>query len=151
LFGAHKPARYDAKRAAVFAENLVEHVLLPYEQRHVTFTVPKRVRPYFKFDRTLNSILYDAAWESWKELILEQGPEPIIQYSSSKQGTTETRTFSPLEFLAELQQHIPDTWEQTSRWLGERTAHAPGELLQSPLAPLAPAACQQQSHCRNRN
>jgi hypothetical protein len=74
LFGAHKPARYDAKRAAVFAENLVEHVLLPYEHRHVTFTVRKRVRPYFKFDRTLNSILYDAAWESWKERILEQCP-----------------------------------------------------------------------------
>jgi hypothetical protein len=32
------------------------------------------VRPFFKFDRALNSILYDAAWLSYKELVLEQCP-----------------------------------------------------------------------------
>lgn len=229
-----------AKRAVLFAENLVERVLLPCPHRHCVFTVPKRVRPYFKFNRGLNQHLYRAAWESWKELATEQVPEgtpaavsalhsagdllgfhphihglflagvilpegtyvpvtvdaqrlqelfaakvlqalvaegllsqedvqnirswphsgfnvfvgepiafadrkrllflarylkksPIsnerlsiaecngettVHYSSFKDGVKQTRSFAPLAFLAELQQHIPQTWEQTTRFLG---------------------------------
>lgn len=63
-----------AKRAVLFAENLVENVLKPHEHRHSVFTLPKRVRPFFKFRRDLHGRVYRAAWESWKELILEQCP-----------------------------------------------------------------------------
>lgn len=63
-----------AKRATLFAENLVEKVLLPYPQQHCVFSIPKRVRPFFKFNRELLQHLYRAGWESWKELVLETCP-----------------------------------------------------------------------------
>ena len=65
----------DAKRAVLFAENLVDNVLLPYDHRHLVFTIPKRIRPYFKYDRKNLGLLYTAAWESWKSLILEKQPD----------------------------------------------------------------------------
>ena len=243
----------DAKRAVLFAENLVEHVLLPFDHHHVVFTVPKRIRPFFLHNRALMQHLYHAAWESWKELILEQCPtgtpgavlalhsagdliafhphshglflagailpdgifqalsidaqrlqelfadkvlaalrdepslkdvftqdivdnmkswehsgfnvfigEPIphhdherllfaarylkkcpvsnerlsiielpgedarVQYAAYKNGEKQVRSFTPLEFLAELQCSIPDTWEQTTRWLGIYSSRARG-------------------------
>ena len=61
----------DAKRSLVFAENLVSEVLLPHPQRHVVFTIPKRLRCYFRFDRQLLSSLYTAAWSAWDEYVGE--------------------------------------------------------------------------------
>ena len=243
----------DAKRAVIFAENLVENVLLPYPQRHVVFTIPKRLRCYFKFDRSLLSHLYTAAWESWSEYTAEvvghgsrtgmvaalhtagdllsfhphvhtmalsgaiddagtfhelplnidtaricelfrdevfaallgeelldeetiasmkswsnsgfsvfasdpiepkdlerllfvarylkrcpvsnermlidetDGNNPRVLYTSYKDGAAvSTREFSPLEFLAELSQHIPDTFEQTTRFFGLYSARTRG-------------------------
>ncbi|MFS8160413.1 MAG: hypothetical protein ACMG6E_09460, partial [Candidatus Roizmanbacteria bacterium] len=52
----------------------MENVLLPHTHRHCVFTVPKRIRPYFKFNRELMAHLYHAAWDAWKELALEQYP-----------------------------------------------------------------------------
>ena len=237
-----------AKRAVLFGENVVENVLKPREHRHCVFTLPKRVRPFFKFRRDLHGHLYRAAWESWKELILEQCPagmpaavlalhsagdllawhphahglflagatlpdgtfqpvniererlqdlfadkvlqalrdegllshddvdnikswphsgfnvfvgEPIapndterllfaarylkkcpvsnerlaiiegdgeatIEYASYKNGVKNVRCFTPLQFLAELQQHIPNTWEQTTRFLGAYSCRSRG-------------------------
>ena len=63
-----------AKSGIMFAENLVENVFLPYQHGHCVFTVPKRIRQYFKFNRELLAHLYLAAWEAWKELVLEQHP-----------------------------------------------------------------------------
>lgn len=237
-----------AKSSVLFAENLVENVLLPYEHRHCVFTVPKRVRPYFKFNRKLMAHLYRAAWESWKELALEQYPtgipaavealhsagdllafhphihglflagvimpdgsfqpieidqdrlqaifadkvllallaegllteedidnmkgwehsgfnvfvgdpidsadqkrllfaarylkkcplsnerlriidgesETIIEYTSYKNEQRSVRTFTPLKFLAEIQQHLPGSWEQTTRFLGAYSSRSRG-------------------------
>lgn len=56
-----------AKRGVLFAENLHENVLLP--QPHLVFSLPKRLRIYFKFDRRLFSHLYRAAWETWSEYV----------------------------------------------------------------------------------
>jgi len=228
----------DAKRAVIFAENVVERVLKPLPHVHCVFTVPKRIRAFFRFDRKLLKHIYAAAWNAWSELsfeqcpdgapaailalhtagdllafhphvhgiflagalrpdgsfaplaidqarlqhlfalnvlrslhtegllspeqidnilswphsgfsafigdtidpddrprlfflarylrkcplsneriqICEEGSEAIIRYRSSKGDTC--REFTPLEFLAELSQHIPDRWEQTSRFLG---------------------------------
>ena len=55
-----------AKRAVLFAENL-EQVLITQPHRHLVFTIPKRLRVYFRYDRSLFSQLYRAAWETWKE------------------------------------------------------------------------------------
>jgi hypothetical protein len=237
-----------AKQSVIFAENLVENVLLPYEHRHCVFTVPKRVRAYFKFNRKLMAHLYRAAWEAWKELALEQyptgmpaavealhsagdllafhphihglflagvvmpdgsyqpieiereglqalfadkvllallkegrlteddidnmrgwehsgfnvfvgdlidrtdskrllfaarylkkcplsnerlkiieeNPETAIEYTSYKNEQKSVRTFTPLKFLAEVSQHIPDMWEQTTRFLGAYSSRSRG-------------------------
>lgn len=55
-----------AKRAHIFAETLHENILLPHSHKHVVFTIPKRLRPYFKYDRGLLKLLYKAAWKAWK-------------------------------------------------------------------------------------
>jgi len=51
----------DAKRALLFAEHLHENVLLPYPHSHQVYTIPKRLRLFFKFNRRLLKHLYHAA------------------------------------------------------------------------------------------
>ena len=241
----------DAKRSLVFAENLVSEVLLPYPQRHVVFTIPKRLRCYFRFDRKLLSSVYTAAWSAWKAYVAEvtssegktamaaslhtagdtlsfhphvhsialsgvvgsgevfhalpdpvdtnklcamfadrvfgslleeglidedtvsnmkswehsgfsvyvseaiepdstdslhflarylkrcpislerlsideSGGEPVVKYVSYRDDEVTTRKFSPLEFLAELSQHLPLMWEQTTRYFGLYSARTRG-------------------------
>jgi len=58
----------------LFAENLYENILLEHPHRHVIFSLPKRLRVYFRFDRKLFSHLYRAAWESWNEYVQEHFP-----------------------------------------------------------------------------
>ena len=58
-----------AKRAVLFAENLNQNVLLPHPHRHLVFSIPKRLRIYFRFDRRLFSHLYRASWETWSEYV----------------------------------------------------------------------------------
>jgi hypothetical protein len=245
----------DAKRAVIFAENLVENVLLPYSHQHLVFTIPKRIRPYFKYSRKNFGLLYAAAWQSWKSLVCEQFPhatpaavlvlhsagellnwhphlhglflagailpdgsfaplqidpqeltarfaknllhalchegllsqeivdnmnswehsgfnvhlgDPIphtdksqllfvarylrkcpvsneritilnpdadcrVEYHSYKNNSHESRTFSPLEFLAELSSHLPDRWEQTSRFLGGYSCRTRGAAKNQPV------------------
>jgi uncharacterized Zn finger protein (UPF0148 family) len=53
-----------AKRAVKFAEHLYENVLEEVPNRHVVFTIPKRLRGYFRYDRKLGSVLFQAAWQS---------------------------------------------------------------------------------------
>ncbi len=53
----------------LFAENLHENVLFSHPHRHLVFSLPKRLRIYFKFDRRLFSLLYRAAWETWTEWV----------------------------------------------------------------------------------
>ena len=52
-----------------------------------------------------------------------------VRYSAkdSREGEMpETKLFSPLEFLAELSQHIPDTYEQVIRYYGHYSARTRG-------------------------
>jgi hypothetical protein len=56
-------------RAIIFAENLVDRMLLPFPHLHITFSTLKRIRPFFYFDHDLYSILYKAAWQTWNELV----------------------------------------------------------------------------------
>jgi len=64
-----------AKRAHIFAENLHQNVLLPYPHKHAVFTIPVRLRIYFKYDRELNSLLYQAAWRAWCEYLANLVPD----------------------------------------------------------------------------
>ena len=63
-----------AKRGVLFAEHLHENVLLEEGHRHLIFSLPKRLRVYFRFDRSLFQLLYRAAWQSWSEYVDEQLP-----------------------------------------------------------------------------
>jgi len=82
----------------------------------------------------------------------ESGAEPVVCYAkaddSVEAGKAAVRTFSPLEFLAELSLHIPLVFEQTTRWFGlysprsrgaERRKQRFRELLDNNLQPLEPA------------
>jgi hypothetical protein len=64
----------DAKRALLFGEHLHENVLLPHEHSHQVYTIPKRLRPYFKFNRKLLGELYTAAKLAWCDLIEDAFP-----------------------------------------------------------------------------
>ena len=239
----------DAKRALLFGEHLHKNVLLPHPYAHAVFTVPKRIRPFFKFDRKLLKHIYHGAWRAWQDLVEDALPEtkpgavmalhtagdllnfhphghalclygaldsqgifqqlesvdleyltrcfrdyvleallneelldqetvtnmqswensgfhvfvgdPIaaddadarqfvarylkkspvalsrlelieaetglmVRITSTTKGEPRSKILDPLEFLAELQQHIPDTWEQTVRYLGVNSSRTRG-------------------------
>lgn len=56
-----------------------------------------------------------------------------ITLKTKRDGKIEQRDFSILSFLAELQQHIPDTWEQTSRFYGIYSCRTRGAEKENPL------------------
>lgn len=239
----------DAKRAIIFAEHLHESLLLPYPISHQVYTIPKRLRVYFKFNRKLHKHLYSAAYGAWSDLVEDELPElnpaavlalhtagdllnfhphvhalmlhgalyqherfhqldsiqteyltrrfqervleslleetlidqetvssmlswqhsgfhvfvgkpieskdsdarlfvarylkkcpvslkrlelietdsePVVRYHKVKDNLKEHRDFSPLEFLAVISQHIPDRWEQTTRYYGAFSARTRG-------------------------
>jgi len=245
-----------AKRACISAENLHENVLLPYRHAHQVYTIPKRLRIYFKFNRRLNKYLYWAAWRAWKTYVKrrfpegktgavialhsagdllrwhphlhgifllgvidddgvfheledidtneletlfseylfgyllaeglitddvvenmkswehsgfnvfsgqpveptdadqrrflarylmkpplsgerididETGLEPLVRYTKTLDDGEQTRAFSPLEFLAEIQQHVPAKWEQLNHYYGTYASRTRGELRKQQL------------------
>ncbi len=246
----------DAKRAVLFAEHLHENVLLAYPHSHQVYTIPKRLRAYFKFDRKLYHLLYRAAWSAWDECVkdafpdcqtgsvmalhtagdllnfhphihaiclhggidsggeflempcvdneylqrifarnvfsflkeqgllsdeditsmqswshsgfnafvgepfcdadarlfvarylkkcplsnkrlelIEESGEVTVRYHKRADDIATHRDFEPLEFLAELQQHIPDKWEQTTRYMGVYSSRARGaKRLREPVS-----------------
>ena len=67
--------------------------------------------------------------------LIESAAEPLVRYHKPK--TRESRDFTPLKFLAEISQHIPDKWEQTTRYFGILSARSRGDKrLAEPISPL---------------
>ena len=58
-----------AKRAVKFAEHIYNEVIEDVPHRHTVFTIPKRLRVFFKYDRKLNTILFQAAWNALSEVL----------------------------------------------------------------------------------
>ncbi len=58
--------------------------------------------------------------------IIETDEEPIVRVHKLTDDGSQTRDFDPLSFLAELAQHIPDMWEQTTRYVGVYSARTRG-------------------------
>jgi hypothetical protein len=52
-----------------FAEHIYSEVIEDVPQRHTVFTIPKRLRVFFKYDRSLNTILLKAAWGALSEVL----------------------------------------------------------------------------------
>jgi hypothetical protein len=57
-----------AKRAVLWAEWLATEVLVPVEHHQWVFTVPKRLRLFFLYDRRLLGDLSRCAWETVRDL-----------------------------------------------------------------------------------
>lgn len=57
-----------AKRAILFAEHLAGSVLKSVPHRHVVFSIPKRLRLFFKYSRKHAALLFEAAWGTLLEL-----------------------------------------------------------------------------------
>jgi hypothetical protein len=65
-----------AKRSALFAEWVVEEVLLDVPHRHVVFTVPKALRRLIERERRLHGLMAKAAWKTLREMLSEAACEP---------------------------------------------------------------------------
>ena len=58
----------NAKRSVVWAERLIEQVLEPVDHVQWVFTVPKRLRLFFLYDRKLLGELARCAWRTVRDL-----------------------------------------------------------------------------------
>jgi len=60
-----------------FAEHIYSEVIedVPHgstelaEVRHTVFTIPKRLRVFFKYDRKLNTLIFRAAWGALSQVL----------------------------------------------------------------------------------
>ena len=52
-----------------FAEHIYSEVIEDVPHRHTVFTIPKRLRVFFKYDRKLNTILFRAAWGALSQVL----------------------------------------------------------------------------------
>ena len=83
--------------------------------------------------------------------LLDSALSPTIRITKKLDDGDIHRDFSPLEFLAELQQHIPDMWEQTTRYFGKYAARTRAterrqdELKQKQICLSAPLPTEQPS------
>ena len=87
-----------AKRGVLFGEHLHKNVLLKVPHRHVVFTIPKRIRPFFLHGRSLNSILFQSAWRSLKGVHRKQSEQTSIHKFGavmSRHTSGETLNYHP--------------------------------------------------------
>jgi hypothetical protein len=68
-------------------------VLEEVPNRHVVFTIPKRLRGYFRYNRKLHSILFRAAWGSIDEVLGIGGGVPAAVLTLQTAG--EALNFHP--------------------------------------------------------
>lgn len=77
-----------AKRAVILAEHLYDEVLEDVPTRHIVFSIPKRLRPYFRYNRSLCDILFKAAWRSIQEALGTQAATPALVLTLQTAGET---------------------------------------------------------------
>ena len=58
-----------AKRSVMFAEHLYNEILAPVPHRHIVFSLPKRLRLYFRYDRKLISLIFQAASSALEKVL----------------------------------------------------------------------------------
>jgi len=84
-----------AKRAVLFAEHLSDEVLKPVPHRHLTWSIPKIIRPYFKYARANSTILYRAAWSTVNEMYQALVPDSLPGAAMVLQTSGEALRFNP--------------------------------------------------------
>lgn len=83
----------NAKRAVKFGEHLYDSVLERVPHRHCGFTLPKRLRVFFRYDRDLNTILFRAAAEAVRTVLGSDGNTPAVVLTLQTAG--EALNFNP--------------------------------------------------------
>ena len=68
------------------------------------------------------------------KIVEAAGKDSQIEYASFKDGIKNIRTFAPLKFLAEVSQHIPNMWEQTTRFFGAYSCRSRGAAKEKELS-----------------
>jgi len=81
------------KRAVKFAEHIYAEVLEREPHRHIVFSIPKRLRVYFRYDRKLCSILFRAAWWSIASQVNTEQASPGLILTLQTAG--ESLNFNP--------------------------------------------------------
>jgi hypothetical protein len=84
------------KRTLLFSLHLSEGVLAEVPHRQFVFTIPKRLRIYFRYDRTLLGKLAHAAWETVRDVFLEEVGDTDIVFPAMIGGV---QTFGDLIHL----------------------------------------------------
>ena len=84
-----------AKRAIIFAEHLHSQILAPIPHRHIVFSIPKRLRIYFRYERKLNSLLLKSAWLSIQGLYRSAIPDSTPAAILCIQTAGESLNFNP--------------------------------------------------------
>ena len=102
-----------AKRVEEWGEGMRTTLLLAAPHRQVVFTIPKRLRVFFKFDRRLLGSLCRSALQSlsrYFEIVtgsaLRPGVIAILYRHGEKAAELEKMDY--LEFIARVTSHIPD-------------------------------------------
>jgi len=67
-----------AKHSVLFADFLSNEVIEPVPHRHLVFSLPKIIRPYFKFDRKLITMLSRCAYDSVREICQTLFEKPVM-------------------------------------------------------------------------
>jgi hypothetical protein len=76
-----------------FGEHLYDSVLEKVPHRHCGFTLPKRLRVFFRYDRDLNTILFRAAAEAVRTVLGSDGNTPAVVLTLQTAG--EALNFNP--------------------------------------------------------
>jgi len=77
----------------LFAEHLYEHVVKGTRLRHIVFTIPKRLRSYLRYDRSVGDELFEAAWGGIKEVLGSNAGVPAVVLTLATAG--EALNFHP--------------------------------------------------------
>ena len=87
--GRHFCPSCHQKRTVEFAEWICGHVLKAVPHRHLTFSLPKMIRPYFLYDRKLLADLSRWAWESIRTFL----KNAVIRPDAKPAAIIATQTF----------------------------------------------------------
>jgi hypothetical protein len=123
------------KRALEKAGWVAEHICAEVPHRQLVFTIPKRLRLYFRFYKTEHNAVRRFPEPGDEELLA--GPARNFQ------------VFDPLDFQAEVTQHIPDAGEHLIRYYGWYSNKTRGQRAQrQPAATTGTAAPARQPTAR---
>ena len=89
--------------------------VIPYSD---TESLLFHLRQQMKPKHSLSSYLRKCPVSNNRITLLNPEPDCKVEFHSYKNDEHTSKTFEPLEFLAALSSHIPDRWEQTTRFMG---------------------------------